>query len=398
VARVVSVVAAISFAACGIDLVGASLGDSDPPVVAEAGAEASTSGGPDAEPAVVPVVDADVEAPIVPSNVDASLFVPDAGNVASIAKIDTSAGTIDGKSPPAGVSLSFENVGPFGVAVLAVGSLAVDRDLLVSGSRALVILASGAVTIERVIRVNAAAGTNGPGGYGPGAGPGAGGSGATGTVNDNSGGGGAGHGTVGGRGGDGGASVSGGDGGAAYELPLVGGSGGGRGDPASCTGLVGGAGGGALQIFSRSRIDVAESAGIHAGGGGGSGTATCPSGSGAGGGAGGYILLEAPTITIRGVVAANGGGGGGGDVYTGPGATQGADGQLLAARALGGSGSQSAGGAGGSVSGPPGSGGANTNAAGGGGAPGRIYFHFRGQGVDVDGGVVSPPAKADGGL
>jgi hypothetical protein len=64
----------------------------------------------------------------------------------------------------------------------------------------------------------------------------------------------------------------------------------------------GGAGGGALQIVAGISIVVGTSGSISAGGGGSGGTQ--------GGGSGGAILLEAPSVTIRGGVAANGGAGG----------------------------------------------------------------------------------------
>jgi hypothetical protein len=78
-------------------------------------------------------------------------------------------------------------------------------------------------------------------------------------------------------------------------VPLVGGSsGGGAGDP-------GGAGGGAVQLVSGDSIDIGVGGLIDVGGG---------RAAGGGGGSGGAILLEAPTVSVRGTLAANGGGGG----------------------------------------------------------------------------------------
>ncbi len=91
----------------------------------------------------------------------------------------------------------------------------------------------------------------------------------------------------------------------------------------------GGAGGGAVQIVSRTRIDVSGAASIiGAGGGGGTG-----SGNGAAaGGSGGAILLEAPIVRVAGVgsgLYANGGAGAcrnadGSDAHNAPGPASGA--------------------------------------------------------------------------
>jgi hypothetical protein len=79
-------------------------------------------------------------------------------------------------------------------------------------------------------------------------------------------------------------------------IPLVAGSGGGDGQ-----GSYFGAGGGALQISAGQSILVRNVGAITAGGGG---------GQYGGGGSGGAILLEAPSVTMNGILAANGGGGG----------------------------------------------------------------------------------------
>ena len=64
-----------------------------------------------------------------------------------------------------------------------------------------------------------------------------------------------------------------------------------------------GNGGGAVQLVSGSSITLAPLAKINVGGGGGQWL-------GGGGGSGGAVLLEAPTVTVQGVIAANGGSGG----------------------------------------------------------------------------------------
>lgn len=378
-------IVASTMVACGIDAIGTARAPDDPYVDAETPdvVEADALDPPDG----AGQGDADASAPIIPSHVDASLLLADGGALVGPGRIDTTLGTIDLLPPSEGIVFTMEDGGADGIAILSLGSLTVDKELLVTGDRALVVLATGAVEIGAPIRVDATGALKGPGGYGPGAGPGAGGPGATGAGNDNAAGGGAGHLVDGARGGDGGAT-RGADGGAAYALALVGGSGGGRGDPPLCT-IPGGAGGGAIQIFSRVRIAISGTGGVNAAGGGGHGTVGCPSGSGAGGGAGGYVLLEAPIVEVDGIVAANGGGGGGGDIFNGTGSTPGRDGTYGAERAGGGIGSQSAGGAGGSVAGPPTGGGSSTNGAGGGGSAGRIVVRVR-SGLLIDGGVLSP--------
>lgn len=396
VRRGIALAGVAALAACGLTVAGggpgAVIGD-------EAGIDA---GGPDAVPVDAPTADVrptddsgvDAGSPL-PSNVDASLVISSAADLVGPSTIDTTTGFIDGLLPPAGITVTKIPGGANGVTVIAVGKLTVDKELTVTGDRALVVLAASDVTIGARIRVDADMATAGPGGYGPGLGPGAGKPGVTGAGNDNSGGGGAGHHDVGGKGGSGG-GTAGGDGGATYKLALVGGSGGGRGDPSACA-LSGGAGGGAIQIFSLTSIGVKTAGGVHAGGGGavGTGTAACPSGSGPGGGAGGYVLLEAPRVTVLGIVAANGGGGAGGDVFDGPGSGPGGEGTYSAAQAAGSVGSQSTGGKGGSLEGTPTAGGSSTNGAGGGGSAGFIHLRFRGTGLDRDGGTISPVPEID---
>lgn len=398
--RTLSIIAVASalIAACGIDLAGTRLEETTPND--GGGVEASVIDGAPTDSSVLTDAGADVsEGPVLPSNVDASLLAPDAGDLIGPMYIDTLALTINGALPAVGISFVHDKVGAVDVAVLSVGAFVVDKVLDVSGDRGLVILASGDVSIKELLRVDGQEATiTGPGGFGPGLGPLSGGAGGPGENannggNDNSGGGGGGHGTRGANGGSGN-DVAGGDGGSAYAIPMVGGSGGGRGDPPGCN-TRGGAGGGALQVFSRTTIAIGPLGMVHAGGGGGDG-ALCSTGSAAGGGAGGYILLEAPSLTVHGVVAANGGGGGGSDTggFFG---TRGQEGQFSDRFADGGTGFMANGGSGG-TSALPTAGGSNTNSAGGGGAAGLIYFHYRGSKIDRDGGIVSPASRDDGGL
>jgi hypothetical protein len=387
--RLYAALAVLALAACGLDVVGALSSQQ-----ADAGPDASPGG---AAQDVGEVDSADsASAAVFPTYVDAGLASTSASDLTSATAIDTTNLTINGAAPPAGVQLVATAGGAAGLAVLTVGSFTVSAELTVTGDRALVVLASGPVTVAARVRVDAQGSTKGPGGYAPAQGPGAGGAGATGGLNDNSGGGGAGHGTAGAAGGANSATA--GDGGAVYDLPLVGGSGGGRGDPTSCT-VLGGAGGGVVDIFSRVSITIAATGGVSANGSGGTGGCANNIGSSAaGGGSGGWILLEAPSVTVHGTLTANGGGGGGGDVYNGTGGTNGSDGRYDPVQADGGTGSQSTGGVGGSVTGGPTAGGAATNGAGGGGAVGRVLVRVRGAGFIAGGGVVSPRAAVDGGL
>lgn len=137
-------------------------------------------------------------------------------------------------------------------------------------------------------------------------------------------------------------------------IPLVGGSAGG-----TSSGGNGGHGGGAIQIVSGVGIVVGETGIINMGGGG--------SGSYGGGGSGGAVLLEAPSVTVRGVLAANGGSGG--DAYNG--ADGPASAEPAAARSNGGPGA-----AGDTANGTQGNAaGTALNTAGGGGGVGRIRIN-----------------------
>jgi len=168
----------------------------------------------------------------------------------------------------------------------------------------------------------------------------------------------------------------------------------------------GGGGGGALQLVSRTGIDITSTGGapalINVGGGGGGGDYLgqdpFPSFNG-GGGSGGAILLEAPSVTVTGpgaALAANGGGGGGGCRATG---NDGRDdstpakGGICAGPTLG------SGGAGGAALDTPhpgwSIGGAdNARGGGGGGSVGRIRVNTAdGQLILDDGAITSPFAS-----
>jgi hypothetical protein len=171
---------------------------------------------------------------------------------------------------------------------------------------------------------------------------------------------------VGGAGGGGGTTTA-GYGNEAIR-PLIGGSSGG--------GDYGGAGGGAIQIVAARSLNLQALSYITVGGAA-AGADSCITPAG-GGGSGGAILLEAPTVTIAGVLAANGGSGGGD--------SQGLDGwdgtnspETPASGATG-TGGLGAGGKGGAGTTPNGTVGGASGAAcgiagGGGGSAGRIRIN-----------------------
>jgi len=359
-----------------------------------------------------------------PPGVFPTLHVPNAGRFPGTADltltaIDTSALTVNGGPPPTGVTFDTwtQTSGPT-LAVLHVDSLAVaSGTVFVAGTRPLVVIASGPITVNGLLDGSALRDMPRAGGGAAGEGSGAGQPGGHAATFVESGASGGGFATVGGMGGIGGAGCSVSApavvGGAAYGDPqltnLVAGSGGGRAYVTSCDSSTGGAGGGAIQLSSATSITIAGS--INVGGGGGGGGLTCTAADrnfsgGSGGGSGGAIVLQAPVITSSGALAANGGGGGSsaGDV----------DGDNVAPFANGqpGFGGQpdanapaggldvgtwsSAGGAGGATTTAPGAGANDTtclgNAGGGGGSVGRIVIAMP-QGASASiGGVVSPPA------
>ncbi len=276
----------------------------------------------------------------------------------------------------------------------------------VTGSRALALIAPGAIKIEGLIDARGSQAEcsdhrcAGPGGFAGsyvrlvtqrGEGPGGGGPGygAGGPNNEGGGGGGGGCGH-GGRGGDTGDGGPIGTAGSAYltssPVRLCGGSGGGSGGPGSQTGDTGqrgGGGGGAVQIVSQSRVVVSSSttapSGIQVGGGGGQGDRGLNfNDGGGGGGGGGTLLIEAPRIAIRAgaVLAANGGGGAGG-INGGQMCMDGTSALLASQPAAGGAGVRfgGAGGAGSVLAGADAGGSPGDGSAGGGGGVGRIHLN-----------------------
>jgi hypothetical protein len=185
--------------------------------------------------------------------------------------IDTSAFKLDGNDAPAGAS--FGDVAGF--AVLSVGTLTIVNDVLVSGSRALIVVAGDRISIEGTLDAGALGISSGPGARSSGAGLGGTGDYQAGT-GSSSGGGGGGFGSAGGIGGASGSTgAAGGAGGTVGDGVLTVLGGGTRGGNAGCKdnmGIpydVGGGGGGALQLTAVNAVGVAAAGQILAGGGGG---------------------------------------------------------------------------------------------------------------------------------
>lgn len=200
--------------------------------------------------------------------------------------------------------------------VVAYENVRFESDMRVEGSRALVVVATGTITISAIIRADGEGTTPGPGGslasY-------SGGNGGTrvagGFASDGGGGGGGGY-ADGGSGGSAGgwgdsSTAEGGGGGASFGTsfePLSGGGAGGVGN--GPTAGAGGGGGGAIQFSARG--DITYDGGMNVSGG--SGRRGEIGSAGGGGGGGGTVHFEsAGTIDfVSGVVLAAGAGGGGG--------------------------------------------------------------------------------------
>jgi len=286
-------------------------------------------------------------------------------------------------------------------AVLTVASFTLNAGITFTfgGQRPLIIVANGRIEINGTIRGRASAANGAWGGGAPavptgdhvGFTPLTGGNGGGGKGDSTVTGLGAGGGAFcgpGGHGSDVGGSVAPGSGGLPYGeaslIPLVGGSSGGS--------AVGGFatsanhGGGALQIVSGDTIQIGQLGIIDMGG----GFPDSPgkSVSGGGGGSGGAILLEAPFVSVLGVLAANGGGGGGGYLEHGDPAS--ASSTPAAGGGLGGVGAAGLSVAGGDAKPYTGT----QYAGGGGGGAGRIRINVGcGGTLTVDSAAVISPAQ-----
>ncbi|MBL9012745.1 MAG: hypothetical protein JNL83_01125 [Myxococcales bacterium] len=218
------------------------------------------------------------------------------------------AGTLDTATDPRCTVIEDPTAGF--LCVIAGGNLSIEATQ-VTGSRPLVLVASGSITLEDAIDAGS---RRTPLKLGPGARalPCA----ASQVGLDGSG-------TAGGGGAGGSFGSPGGAGGkSAGATPTLGGTpnpvvtvsslragcSGGTGGGGSSTGSgTAGASGGAIALYAGSQIAIPATGAVYASGGGGWGA-----GGGGGGGSGGLIVLEAPAIQILGKVVANGGGGGGG--------------------------------------------------------------------------------------
>jgi uncharacterized membrane protein YgcG len=192
-------------------------------------------------------------------------------------------------------------------------SIAATESVKIRGSRALVLVADGDITIDGTLDLSGDKDVSGPGG----------GKLTGGSPSGTSGGGGGG---FAGAGGAGGTTIAGGaaNGGAAIDplaLPVLEGG-------TAANGSTGGGAGGALMLVS-CRGAIRVSGLIDLGGGGGGGGASnngVVTRGGAGGGSGGFGLFQAVTFEVTGQIFANGGGGGGGSPITPQGVGKGGDG------------------------------------------------------------------------
>jgi len=327
-------------------------------------------------------IDASVD--FLPSNFDPSAVTTDGIGDVDVSgtepcTLDTDQGTLvcANQATPFAIVTTPVNQGNQTAMLFAFNSFKLDAGttLTVQGTKPLIIYSLGAVEIDGTIDLAAHGGTEGAGGFhvsGPGEGhPG----GLDNTNAEISGGSGASFCGLGGGGaplvGDGGTtSTPGASYGTADLVPIWGGSAGG-------SHSASGYGGGAIQIVSKTSLNIASGGGINVDGDGGDDHFTI----GGGGGSGGSILLESLTVTIGGTLSANGGGGG--DT-----STPGADGNFGSTPA-----------AGGGTAGGAGSGGATTSGlngstvggdyGGGGGGAGRIRINTS-SGLASISGTVSP--------
>lgn len=179
--------------------------------------------------------------------------------------------------------------------------------------------------------------------------------------------------------------------------PIVGGCSGGTGAEIDLGMVDAGGGGGGLELVGESVI-VTGSGEVTASGGGGSGAMDEAAGGG-GGGSGGAILFHAVGLTIAGAVTANGGAGGEGRRDTAVG-TNGGGGNSTRATAttaaIGGSGAAGGNGGNGGVllltggNAEAGQGSTTETAGGGGGGGGVGRIHFDADSLNLVGGVFSP--------
>jgi hypothetical protein len=287
--------------------------------------------------------------------------------------------TINTETSPLCIAYSGGSENAYCVIAATTFSIAQNRKLRATGTRPLVVLATGAITMDGTLDVSAGAATNPFACVAPVA--------ATGAQ------GGAG-GSFRGRGGSGAGAVNGlgpASAAATTNLAFRGGCDGGKGGGGN--GGAGGSGGGAMYLIGAS---ISISGTLDANGAGGA-RGTNASGGGGGGGAGGFIGLDATSVIVAdgGSVIANGGGGGEGATRYRNGSSGSTGGNT---RASGGSGGAPHGGDGGdgsfgaALDGDNGDAGGScgrdsSSGGGGGGGAGTIYVVP----AQTLGGTISPP-------
>ena len=274
------------------------------------------------------------------------------------------------------------------VRVLVVKSLTM-VDTVIFGDPGLAIVSEGPIRIVGDVKLDNSGFESVPGQVGPS---------ICGPIPDgddaNVGAGGGGFATAGGKGGNHGASdgaTGRGASGEATLVPLRGGCSGGS--MGGGTFALGGLGGGAIQLVSRTRIEIGPSNGAAS-------SIQAPgmqgAAAGVGGGSGGAILLEAPVVSVSagaGMQANGAGGGCNGQA--------GAPGSLTTSAAQGGQCADANGGNGGSADSLPGDGGnvsgvGDLHGGGGGGAAGRIRINTADGQVHVEDGAILSPRPSTG--
>jgi hypothetical protein len=325
----------------------------------QAGAENAGSGGEGGDNGQLPFAPSNV--PNVAGDGVGALVLSDQNCI-----IDTDEGTISCADDGAFSFSEVEQLDGPTLAVFAMKSLVIEQSaqVAVHGSRPLVILALDTIEVRGGLDATATREARG-GGFaqtptGKGGSPG----GGAATRNFSAGGGGA----FCGKGGSGGfatddppASKGGTPFGNAELVPLFGGAAGG-GAPND---LDGGAGGGAIELVAGNSILIGSGGYVSVGGGGGAAN-------GGGAGSGGAVLIEAPSVTVNGVIAANGGGGA---IYNG--GASGQPGQPDDTTALGSTSTAGHGSAGETIDGGDGSNDdvSRNSSGGGGGGAGRIRIN-----------------------
>lgn len=323
---------------------------------------------------------------------------------------DTDDGSLVGKMgiPVNVVTTVLSQTGGPDVMVASVNNFTLEAGayLDIVGDRPMLIAVNGTATIHGDVDANGFFGGAGPGGADtlttdcPAAQTGNPGAAAVNLGAPATGGGGGGFGASGGDGGNtGGAN---GNGLASPPTVIRGGCAGGSGGAGSAGNLgPRGAGGGGLVISARVAIVIGADGTINAGGGAG-GYGRANYGAGGGGGSGGLIGLDAPMLTIDGVLAANGGGGGGGASDTTNGIS-GNNGATSDNEASGGNGAAtttvgpcSRGGNGGAAADPTGDIGASSLCGGGGGGGGVGYILFWSAAPTVSPSATISPAAQSG--